>query len=89
MAASNKQGKMVCEPLRSNPLGYPVPPQLDRTNHYGLDRPDTYVDIDPTARPIVCKLTCTQINYRMRVTLNDGRQMVGQMMAFDKVNTQE
>ncbi|QBZ59791.1 hypothetical protein PoMZ_04755 [Pyricularia oryzae] len=24
------------------------------------------------------------INYRMRVTLNDGRQMVGQMMAFDK-----
>jgi small nuclear ribonucleoprotein B and B' len=25
------------------------------------------------------------INYRMRVTLNDGRQMTGQMMAFDKV----
>ncbi|KAL2270260.1 hypothetical protein VTJ83DRAFT_2444 [Remersonia thermophila] len=24
------------------------------------------------------------INYRMRVTLNDGRQMVGQMLAFDK-----
>ncbi|QKX62702.1 uncharacterized protein TRUGW13939_09863 [Talaromyces rugulosus] len=24
------------------------------------------------------------INYRMRVTLNDGRQMTGQMMAFDK-----
>lgn len=25
------------------------------------------------------------INYRMRVTLNDGRQMTGQMLAFDKV----
>lgn len=28
-----------------------------------------------------------QINYRMRVTLNDGRQMTGQMLAFDKVST--
>lgn len=27
-----------------------------------------------------------QINYRMRVTLTDGRQMTGQMLAFDKVN---
>ena len=26
-----------------------------------------------------------QINYRMRITLNDGRQMTGQMLAFDKV----
>ncbi|KIX00149.1 uncharacterized protein Z518_10286 [Rhinocladiella mackenziei CBS 650.93] len=25
-----------------------------------------------------------QINYRMRVTMNDGRQMTGQMLAFDK-----
>jgi small nuclear ribonucleoprotein (snRNP)-like protein len=25
------------------------------------------------------------VNYRMRVTLNDGRQMTGQMLAFDKV----
>ncbi|GAB1217692.1 hypothetical protein ATERTT37_006933 [Aspergillus terreus] len=25
-----------------------------------------------------------RINYRMRVTLNDGRQMTGQMLAFDK-----
>lgn len=24
------------------------------------------------------------INYRMKVTLNDGRQMIGQMLAFDK-----
>ncbi|ETN38314.1 uncharacterized protein HMPREF1541_06348 [Cyphellophora europaea CBS 101466] len=24
------------------------------------------------------------VNYRMRVTLNDGRQMTGQMLAFDK-----
>ncbi|ELR06251.1 hypothetical protein V496_07355 [Pseudogymnoascus sp. VKM F-4515 (FW-2607)] len=24
------------------------------------------------------------INYRMRVTMNDGRQMIGQMLAFDK-----
>ncbi|KAJ9656017.1 Small nuclear ribonucleoprotein-associated protein B [Neophaeococcomyces mojaviensis] len=24
------------------------------------------------------------INYRMRITLNDGRQMTGQMLAFDK-----
>ena len=31
-------------------------------------------------------LTCLpQINFRMRVTLNDGRQMTGQMLAFDKV----
>lgn len=26
-----------------------------------------------------------QINYRMRATLTDGRQMAGQMLAFDKV----
>ena len=26
-----------------------------------------------------------QINWRMRVTLNDGRSMTGQMLAFDKV----
>lgn len=32
------------------------------------------------------KLTwTTQINWRMRVTLNDGRAMTGQMLAFDKV----
>lgn len=32
------------------------------------------------------KLTKTeQINWRMRVTLNDGRAMTGQMLAFDKV----
>lgn len=30
-------------------------------------------------------LSVLQINYRMRVTMNDGRQMVGQMLAFDKV----
>lgn len=29
-------------------------------------------------------LTYSQINYRMRVTLLDGRQMTGQMLAFDK-----
>lgn len=27
----------------------------------------------------------SQINWRMKVTLNDGRQMTGQMLAFDKV----
>lgn len=27
----------------------------------------------------------SKINYRMRVTLDDGRQMTGQMLAFDKV----
>lgn len=27
------------------------------------------------------------VNYRMRVTLNDGRQMTGQMLAFDKVRS--
>lgn len=32
------------------------------------------------------QLTSRQINYRMRVTLNDGRQMTGQMLAFDKVS---
>ena len=31
-------------------------------------------------------LRLLQINYRMRITLNDGRQMTGQMLAFDKVN---
>lgn len=30
-------------------------------------------------------LTLSQINYRMKVILNDGRQMTGQMLAFDKV----
>ena len=29
-------------------------------------------------------LQANLINYRMRVTLNDGRQMTGQMLAFDK-----
>lgn len=24
------------------------------------------------------------INYRLRITLNDGRQMTGQMLAFDQ-----
>lgn len=33
-----------------------------------------------------CELTwLIQINWRMRVTLNDGRSMTGQMLAFDKV----
>jgi hypothetical protein len=27
----------------------------------------------------------SQINYRMRATLADGRQMTGQLLAFDKV----
>lgn len=30
-------------------------------------------------------MSYTQINWRMRVTLNDGRAMTGQMLAFDKV----
>jgi small nuclear ribonucleoprotein B and B' len=29
-------------------------------------------------------ISSDQINWRMRVTLNDGRQMTGQMLAFDK-----
>lgn len=24
------------------------------------------------------------VNYRLRITINDGRQFVGQMLAFDK-----
>ena len=32
-------------------------------------------------------LTYMQVNYRMRITMNDGRQLVGQMLAFDKVST--
>ncbi|KAK2628192.1 hypothetical protein QTJ16_002838 [Diplocarpon rosae] len=35
-------------------------------------------DFTPLYRPV------SYINYRMRVTMNDGRQMVGQMLAFDK-----
>lgn len=31
-------------------------------------------------------LILVKINYRMRITLNDGRQMTGQMLAFDKVS---
>ena len=31
-------------------------------------------------------LILAKINYRMRITLNDGRQMTGQMLAFDKVS---
>jgi hypothetical protein len=34
-------------------------------------------------RPLI---STSQINYRMRVTMNDGRQMTGQMLAFDKVS---
>ena len=26
------------------------------------------------------------INYRMKITITDGRQLVGKFMAFDKVN---
>lgn len=29
--------------------------------------------------------TQIQINWKMKVTLNDGRTMAGQMLAFDKV----
>lgn len=28
-----------------------------------------------------------KINFRMRVTLNDGRQMTGEMLAFDRVRS--
>ena len=35
----------------------------------------------------VQRLIACKINYRMRVTLNDGRQMTGQMLAFDKVGS--
>ena len=33
------------------------------------------------------QLLTSQINWRMRVTLNDGRAMTGQMLAFDKVRS--
>lgn len=38
------------------------------------------------AEPRTEVLKLVQINYRMRITLNDGRQMTGQMLAFDKVS---
>ena len=44
-----------------------------------LSRPERHTEI----------LTLFQINYRMRITLNDGRQMTGQMLAFDKVNSSQ
>ena len=31
------------------------------------------------------RLQWPQINHKMRVTMKDGRQLVGQMLAFDKV----
>lgn len=31
------------------------------------------------------RLRYTQINHKMRATMKDGRQLVGQMLAFDKV----
>ncbi|KAK0624740.1 hypothetical protein B0T17DRAFT_616922 [Bombardia bombarda] len=37
----------------------------------------------PSLSPTVDKMRLS-INFRMRVTLNDGRQMTGQMLAFDK-----
>ncbi len=43
---------------------------------------------DETSEPHRKVLTSVQINYRMRITLNDGRQMTGQMLAFDKVRLQ-
>jgi len=33
------------------------------------------------------RLQWPQINHKMRVTMKDGRQLVGQMLAFDKVWT--
>lgn len=30
-------------------------------------------------------LIFVQVNYRMRATLDDGRQLAGQMLAYDKV----
>lgn len=62
-----------------------------------LPRPVMYV-ASPTGAMRHCDATDTrhtmykeeanvgaQINWRMRVTLNDGRAMTGQMLAFDKV----
>ncbi|KAI9890019.1 MAG: hypothetical protein M1814_004535 [Vezdaea aestivalis] len=43
----------------------------------------TYVYSKTSLKPDL-RLIIYQINWRMRVTLNDGRQMVGQMLAFDK-----
>lgn len=40
-----------------------------------------------TLRPSSLLLTCRQLNYRMRATMTDGRQLVGQMLAFDKVRS--
>lgn len=31
------------------------------------------------------RLHYAQINHKMRATMKDGRQLVGQMLAFDKV----
>ncbi len=67
-----------------------------QADHSRESRPVTYVlSAVVTFEPLrlwmywALGLTSLQINYRMRVTLNDGRQMTGQMLAFDKVAQQK
>ena len=49
---------------------------VDRLREYSID-----------LRKRDVSLTVLQVNYRMRATLGDGRQLVGQMLAFDKVRS--
>lgn len=87
--SGNKQGKMVSS-RQATPSRDPGTHPLANTF---LRRPVTYVLLWQFINcnsshvyflPYSHNLSL-QINWRMKVTLNDGRQMTGQMLAFDKV----
>ncbi len=72
---ANKQGKMVCWCLIA----------VFQVIHANCRVAKSGTDEQPKCE--LRQLTANQINYRMRVTMNDARQMTGQMLAFDKVSS--
>lgn len=87
--AANKQGKMVSSPAS---FLYSLQSFSDSKLIMIIAKSRKQFCFSSLAPPGVSasskvedKLTQSQINYRMRITLNDGRQMTGQMLAFDKV----
>ena len=72
---ANKQGKMVCG----------VYIAVFEVMHANCRAAKSGADEQPKCE--LHQLIANQINYRMRVTMNDARQMTGQMLAFDKVSS--